>query len=442
MKIMERCGLGEGPSEKNSNAVRATAIMAACVLLAACGGGGGSNNGGSGVGISENAVKLSNFQKADLVIGQADFVGSEVNQNGATAANTLHTPERSVVVDGKLFIVDSKNNRVLGFDALPTVNNMTADFVLGQPDFTSSAEGVDRNKMNVPVGVAVNNGKMAIADFLNRRVLLYSTIPADGSAQADVVVGQSDFTSGGPDCARDEISEPGGVAITPDGKLVIVDRGNHRVLVWNSLPTSNGQGADLVLGQSDFTHCEENDDDQDGTAEATPTARTLSSPAGLWTDGNRLVVTDRSNNRALIWSNFPTSNFQPADLVLGQSEFTHNARNDNDQDGTWDSEPSGSTLERPYEVDSNGVQLAIADQLNSRILVWNRFPTSSFEPADVVLGQGDFEHQRANDDDQDGTSDGTPTARTLRLPSDVQFINQGLLVSDYLNHRVLIYRSN
>ena len=58
MKKMGRCGLGEGPSEKNSNAVRATAIMAACVLLAACGGGGGSNNGGSGAGISENAKRI------------------------------------------------------------------------------------------------------------------------------------------------------------------------------------------------------------------------------------------------------------------------------------------------------------------------------------------------------------------------------------------------
>ena len=196
-----------------------------------------------------------------------------------------------------------------------------------------------------------------------------------------------------------------------------------------------------MLGQSDFTHCDENDDDQNGTAEAAPTARTLSSPTGLWTDGNRLVVTDRSNNRVLIWSDFPTSNFQPADLVLGQSGFTHNARNDDDQDGVRDSEPSARTLELPSEVDSNGAQLAIADQINSRVLVWNRFPTSSFEPADVVLGQGDFNHERRNDDDQNGTSDATPTARTLNLPSDVKFISQGLLVSDSRNHRMLIYRS-
>ncbi len=439
MKEIERGSQGKRQAKKGNDVVCATITLAACMVLAACGGGGGGSSSNSGG--TANFVKLNSFQEADVVIGQADFVGSQKNQNGSVAANTLNIPERADLANGALFIADSYNNRVLGFNSLPTVDNMTADFVLAQSDFTSDAGGIGKNKMKIPVGVGVGNNKVAVADIFNFRVLIYNNIPTDGSAQPDVVVGQQDFTSGSKGCAQDRIAGPGGVAITPDGKLVVVDRGNHRVLIWNSVPSSSGQGADLVLGQNDFTHCDENDDDQDGTAEAAPTARTLSSPAGLWTDGKRLVVTDRNNNRVLIWSDFPTSNFQPADLVLGQSDFTHNARNDDDQDGTRDSEPSGRTLELPYEVDSNGVQLAIADQLNSRILVWNRFPTASFEPADVVLGQGDFKHERANDDDQNGASDVTPTARTLNLPSDVKFMDQGVLVSDSRNHRVLMYRS-
>lgn len=421
---------------------RPAALLVVSVVLAACGGGGsGSSGGGAGNGGNDASITLSNFQNADIVIGQPDFVGSGNNQNGATAANTLNNPEDSVFVDGALFIVDSYNNRVLGFNALPSVDNMTADFVLGQPDFTSNADGSGRDEMKVPVGIAIGNGKMAIADLFNRRILLYNSIPADGSAQPDVAVGQPDFTSDSPGCARGAISGPGGVAITPEGKLVVVDRDNHRILIWNSLPTSHGQGADLVLGQSDFTHCAENDDNQDGTVDSAPSARTLHAPKGLWTDGNRLVVMDRSNNRALIWTRFPTSNFQPADLVLGQGDFTHNARNDDDQDGTKDSDTSNRTLELPQGVDSNGVQLAIADQINSRVLVWNRFPTSNFESADVVLGQGDFNHDSANDDDQNGISDAAATARTLHIPSGVRFIDEGLLVTDVRNNRVLIYRS-
>lgn len=420
---------------------RQASLLAVSVVLAACGGGGGGSSGGGGNGGNDTSITLSNFQNADLVIGQADFVGSERNQNGAPEANTVDRPDSSLLVDGTLFVVDSFNNRVLGFNALPGVNNMTADFALGQPDFTSNARGTARDTLNGPYQIATRNGKAAIADYLNYRVLLYSSVPADGSAQPDVVVGQSDFTSGSPGCARDEIYGPASVAITQDGKLVVVDVGNHRILIWNSLPTSNGQGADLVLGQSDFTHCEENDDNQDGIADAAPTARTLHAPRGLWTDGNRLVVMDRSNNRALIWTRFPTSNFQPADLVLGQGDFTHSASNDDDQDGTRDSEPSNRTFELPYAVDSNGVQLAIADQINHRVLVWNRFPTSNFEPADTVLGQRDFKHGTDNDDDQNGIRDAAATARTLRSPAGVQFINEGLLVTDKNNNRVLLYRS-
>jgi hypothetical protein len=433
------------PNSRNSARViahfaRQASLLAVSVVLAACGGGGGSSDG-SGNGGNDTSITLSNFQNADLVIGQADFVGSQRNQNGTPEANTLALPESSLLVDGTLFIVDRFNNRVLGFNALPSANNMTADFVLGQPDFTSNADGTARDKLSGPYQIAVRNGKAAIADYFNRRVLLYNTVPADGSAQPDVVVGQSDFTSGDPGCAQDGMGDPGSVAITQDGKLVVADTGNHRILIWNSLPTSNGQGADLVLGQSDFTHCEENDDDQDGIADSAPTARTLHAPRGLWTDGSRLVVMDRSNHRALIWTRFPTSNFQPADLVLGQGDFTHSAGNDDDQDGTRDSEPSNRTLQLPYAVDSNGVQLAITDQINHRVVIWNRFPTSNFEPADTVLGQRDFKHGKANDDNQDGTSDAAATARTLRSPAGVQFINEGLLVTDTSNNRVLLYRS-
>jgi hypothetical protein len=38
-----------------------------------------------------------------------------------------------------------------------------------------------------------------------------------------------------------------------DGKVVVVDSDNHRILIWSSIPTVNGQAADLVYGQPDFT---------------------------------------------------------------------------------------------------------------------------------------------------------------------------------------------
>jgi DNA-binding beta-propeller fold protein YncE len=109
--------------------------------------------------------------------------------------------------------------------------------------------------------------------------------------------------------------------VTPDGKLLVADSGHNRVLVWNQIPLTSGQPADLVLGQPDFTSCDANAPMSQGGASLVSN-RSLAAPVGLWTDGTRLVVIDAGNHRALIWNSFPRSNFQPADLVLGQPDFT------------------------------------------------------------------------------------------------------------------------
>src|SRR5262249_1280180 len=162
---------------------------------------------------------------------------------------------------------------------------------------------------------------------------------------------------------------------------------NNRVLIWNSVPTSSGVAADLVLGQGDFTHCVQNDDNQDTAAEATPTGRTLYYPAGIWSDGNRLVIADASNNRILIWTTFPRSNFEAANIVLGQASLTTNTG------------AAGDTgLKYPYFVGSNGNQLFAADTTNNRVMIWDTFPSVIGAAASAVLGQSNFTHVKANDD--------------------------------------------
>lgn len=219
-------------------------------------------------------------------------------------------------------------------------------------------------------------------------------------------------------------------------KLVVTDSFNNRVLIWNSIPTANGTAPDLVLGQTGFTSCDSN---QGGSASST----TLHLPAGVWTDGTRLVVEDDGNNRVLIWDNFPTINDQPADLVLGQGDFTHTTPNDDNQDGIWDSQASARTLHDPFDgVDSDGTRLAVTDSSNHRVLVWESFPTRSFQPADLVLGQSDFAHTQRNDDNQDGHPDSQPSARTFDYPAGVRFIaGKTLVVTDDGNSRYLIFNA-
>ena len=154
-------------------------------------------------------------------------------------------------------------------------------------------------------------------------------------------------------------------------RLVVLDNGNSRVLIWNTFPTASFTPADVVLGQADFTHYTYNDDDQDGVEDSAPTARTLSYPYdGVYSKNGQLFVCDSGNNRVLIWDTFPTENFTPADVVLGQGDFTHNEYNDADQDGSEDGQPSATTLYEPQGIYVDGDKLIVADYENYRYLVY------------------------------------------------------------------------
>jgi|GEM_PF-622701 len=380
----------------------------------------------------EVVVRLGTFQAASVVIGQADFSGYQYNQGNASgpSANTLSSPAGNPVIgpEGQFFLTDTHNHRLLGFHQLPTRNNASADWVQGQPDFNTNAPNVGPQSFSYPTSVAIHGQALAMADLGNARVLIWHRWPTAPGTAPDVVLGQPNLRSNVADCGPAQLSYPGAVTFSPTGQLIVVDAANHRVLVWNGLPTTDGQAPDLVLGQQDATHCAPNDDDQNGVEDTPPTARTLSAPTSVWTDGTRLVVSDFGNHRVLMWNSFPTRHFQPADTVLGQSDFNHSTPNDDDQNGIRDATPTARTLHHPLAVAGNGVQLAVADYNNHRVLIWNRMPTASFQPADVVLGQGDFTRSQYNDTNQDGVPDATPSAYTVSGPAGLLFHGNRLVV--------------
>ena len=140
-------------------------------------------------------------------------------------------------------------------------------------------------------------------------------------------------------------------------RLVMADTWNNRVLIWNTAPTS-ARAPDLVLGQPNFTA----NDAGRGRGQ-------MNWPVSTSTDGTRLVVTDTMNDRILIWNSFPTTNGQPADLIL-------------DGDGN---EPSKSRIEWPWGVWTDGRRLAVSNTTIGSVLIWNNFPTADDQPADVLL---------------------------------------------------------
>ncbi len=394
-------------------------------------------DGDGGVGtspaitLSYPFLELADFQAASVVVGQPDFFSSDSNQGGATAANTVANELGSPFVtdSGVLFVPDSDNNRVLGFNQIPTSNDASADFVLGQPFFTTANFGTSATTFFTPGSIHSDGIRLVVSDLNNNRILLWNAIPTTNQVPADVVIGQPDFVTNTSVCAADSLSSPG-AAILAGGKLIVADVSNDRVLIWNMVPTSNGEPADVVLGQNSFTTCVENDDDQNGVDDGAPTARTLSGAPSVWSDGTRLAVADFWNHRVSIWDDIPTSNFTPADLVLGQPDFV-----------TATLGTDAQTFNFPNDVFSNGNQLFVVEAGNNRILVFDDFPSVSGEAADRVLGQATFTNGTHNDDDQDGVADANPTARTLDRPQGLFAFEGTMIVNDGDNFRFSIFES-
>lgn len=384
----------------------------------------------------ESRLQFDSFQAAGVVIGQADFMSGRGNRGGEPSASTLNMPGLPAISpEGRLFVPDGLNNRVLVYAAVPDADDAAAAFVMGQADFTQSATGRGRAGFAGALSVSIAAGRMVLLEG-EGRVLVYDPIPQDGSARPHAVIGQPDLDTRARNCGPHGVNLPEAAVITDGGRIIVADTGNHRVLVWNRVPVHH-QAPDLVLGQRDADHCASNDDPDE---EEWATRRTLRWPSSVWSDGRRLVVADAGNHRVLIWNTFPASTFQPADLVLGQASFTAIEGNDDDQDGTA-GRPSARTFSYPEGVASNGVQLAVADSGNHRILVWSSFPTANFQAADVVLGQVDFSSNQANDSNGDGTEDASPSARVMNAPQGGVFHHDKLIVSDDSNNRVLIFRS-
>ncbi len=126
----------------------------------------------------------------DLVIGQADLSGNSLNGGsiGPTASGLAFTSGNGVFraglafdAQGNLWVSDPGNNRVLRFPVgelgAGASNQPSADLVLGQNDFSSSALSPNptrsgKNYLLQPAGLAFDPaGRLFIADGANRVVV-------------------------------------------------------------------------------------------------------------------------------------------------------------------------------------------------------------------------------------------------------------------------------
>lgn len=374
-----------------------------------------------------NSVPAGNGVGANLVLGQAAMNAGTANRGASRpSANTLAGPA-GVIFDGtQLYVADRANNRVLIFNPLPSSNGPPASLVVGQTGFTSGAANLATSRpgaatMFRPSGVRTDNGRLYAADRSNNRVLIYNTAPGSSGASADVVVGQLNKSTGsanlgGAFASTNTLSAPS--SVFGDGtRLFVSDTSNNRVLIYSPIPSSDGALASVVVGQAGFTGSTFNQ----GIG---PRAQTLGLPTDAVTDGTRLYVADRSNNRVLIYNPIPAANNASAAAALGQTALNTNTPN---QGGL-----SAFSLNNPTGLATDGTRLFVADQINNRVLIYY-LPVVTHSSATVVVGQPNMTSNLPNQ----GLS--APTNATLRNPSAVHTDGASLYVVDAANNRLLVY---
>jgi hypothetical protein len=415
-------------------------------------------------------------QAARAVIGQATFT----DQSATVSASVLGAPGGVAYANDTLIVADSNragatpsSHRVLIYRNIssmlpsPTASiggsgkcplcTASATVVLGQPDFVTNDENtsVTASTLRQPTGVATDGVHVVVADTNHNRVLIWNSIPTYNNQPADVVVGQTSFTTstGLSTPSASTLLGPQGVWIQ-NSMLFVADTGNDRVLIWKRIPTANGTAADIVVGQPDFQSraqqvvvSPDSVDDQKVPIDA----KSLLTPSSATSDGTRLVVSDLGHHRVLIWDTIPTSNYQAANVEIGQPSFTTHTANyavDYDTDANYlqtpvlCTDPEGidsydnlyydsvcsRTLSFPRFALINGGELFISDGGNDRILVYKSIPTTQAAAADYVIGQEKFTSQ----------TEGSGSDQ-LRVPMALASDGLNLFVADPYNRRVAVY---
>lgn len=305
------------------------------------------------------------FPAATAVWGQANYATRTLPAQ--PSATSMNGPT-GIAIDGNgnLYVSAPNDNRILQFAANVGLGAVAKN-VWGQTDFktTTSDTGsfplASASSLAAPETIEIDaSGNLYIADTGNNRVLEFPV----NSKTAYRVWGQNGFSANGPnEIKAGSINFPYQVAIDYSQQpfaIYVSDTGNNRVLVWkDSVHFTNGQPADLVIGQPGMLTAAANIDSQGSTTVASSTS--LSAPTGIAvTSTGTVYVADSGNNRVLRFPRPVSQNGRiTPDAVIGQSDFS----------STLSAVVNASSLNQPggLAIGPNG-DLFVADSGNNRIL--------------------------------------------------------------------------
>jgi uncharacterized protein (TIGR03437 family) len=338
---------------------------------------------------------------ADVILGQPNPYQTAAGGPGTASSQGLNSPT-GIAVDpaGNVYVADSNNNRILRFP-MPFVNaskqttQILPDLVLGQSSFgTNGANqgGISAATLNLAAtptllfaGLTFDSaGSLYVSDVNNNRVLVFpaSVLKSQNNGPgATLVLGQVNYTSttgATTPAAAGAFLKPNALVIDFKGRLYVGD-GLSRVLVFLPPFTLGASAARFVGIQTQVP----------GQPAPPPISNTtVGYPQGLAIAGNRLVVSDASDSRLLVFDPYenwpdPSVTISPvAYEIIGQSGYGDHSPNR----GTF--VPSAATLSAPLGATASATEVFVADSGNNRIAVYEIQAGLPATDAARVLGQG------------------------------------------------------
>lgn len=240
-------------------------------------------------------------QAADVVLGQPDFENNQPNIKGIGANPTAQSLNwcYGVFSDGEqLWIADTGNRRVLYYEKIPTKSFQKADGVIGKSSFEE--RDYENHEPIWPYSVRVSaKGQMAITDTQYYRTLIWNDWKTALKISADVIIGQPDFESSGQNLyslfpKQNSLNWVYDSFFYKNG-IFVADTGNSRLLWFEDIPTENSMLADNLIGHVNFNIGSENANTRYGTD------KQLYWPFSLCIIGKQLFVADTGNHRIILF---------------------------------------------------------------------------------------------------------------------------------------------
>jgi DNA-binding beta-propeller fold protein YncE len=189
------------------------------------------------------------------------FAGTGVAGDGGDngpATSAMLTWPHDVSVDqmtGEVYIADSNNDRVRKVDASGTITTVAGN---GRAGLAGDGQLATTARLNKPKSVAVDDGRLYIADGLNDaiRVVDLST----GIITRFAGTGVAGFSGDGGPATEAMLNMPQRIAIGPRGGVYVTDTLNNRIrkinlngvintIAGTGVPGFSGDGGDALLAQ-------------------------------------------------------------------------------------------------------------------------------------------------------------------------------------------------